>query len=968
MSTIPNQLNITIRTSIPGYQKVQYKPSMTIKNIGKDDSSVKFNPLIKLQKSVIDKIPENLRIKEFFNKGLFDSLINYTNSTAAKTLTLATRYGYVDNNIKLTLETIFPSGSVIYIGEKPYVIADVQWSSGDWKIDTKQKKENLDPNKIADPYLYSTVVREDIISGEEQLKNLPDNLIYGANFSGPPITGRGIMPAQGTPEPGTGTPPTGTTSTPPSEPTITSINSGNQQLMVNFTAPLENGGSIITNYEYSIDNGRTFNSSYTTSTPITIRGLTNGTNYPIVIRAINSRGVSRNSNMIVGRPNATVVPRGRPPSEPTITSINPSNQRLMVNFTAPIDNGGSIITNYEYSIDDGRTFTNFGNNVSPILIRGLTNGTNYPVIIRAVNSIGVSRNSNMVVGTPNIPLIGPPSSPSPSPSSPSPSLPSPSPSSSSSPSVRPAIEGPAIEGPAIEEPEIIHDRPGPIIPLAKSSQPTNFLKRYFKRNYYGLLNTIYQNFGLNVKRMINGILSNTTRYAVSESNNTLTERPYNSTVDNLNVYSNTGGGDCFFIAVAQAINLNNNKNPSNKIISGVYGTGNVIFTQDYLRTIVDRYISRLPDLETYIQNGIVNSDHINIEFENQVRAIVDANGGIDLTPEQYLQVARDVYGSNDNFCVTLPNAVPISIDDYFRPFTPINRGEISRYIRSSNYWANELAIAALSNELQINVIPIEKSNGNLRVTYGNFLTTENNNWNKYLFLYNSENHFELLTFNVDKKHYNTVTKKSRIITKENVIFEKTNLNVTPPFYIIFLIFATKFRDLSEDNKRNFTVLPQFMNVIEASLDNILNDRDNPTLPRFIENYNNYFPYNTPLIQHGGIGQYGRPYMPQYGKPYLAQNMVKREDEYDPSKIAYWITIDMELYPGTSIKPDQMRNLKCNSKWNAIRKAYSEFIGKPYIIPPAYELSKYAQSEKSKKQNITKKANIKRGGKTIKNRE
>ena len=51
MSTIPNQLNITIRTSIPGYQKVQYKPSMTIKNIGKDDSSVKFNPLIKLQKS-----------------------------------------------------------------------------------------------------------------------------------------------------------------------------------------------------------------------------------------------------------------------------------------------------------------------------------------------------------------------------------------------------------------------------------------------------------------------------------------------------------------------------------------------------------------------------------------------------------------------------------------------------------------------------------------------------------------------------------------------------------------------------------------------------------------------------------------------------------------------------------------------------------------------------------------------------
>lgn len=74
-----------------------------------------------------------------------------------------------------------------------------------------------------------------------------------------------------------------------------------------------------------------------------------------------------------------------------------------------------------------------------------------------------------------------------------------------------------------------------------------------------------------------------------------------------------------------------------------------------------------------------------------------------------------------------------------------------------------------------------------------------------------------------------------------------------------------------------------MNVIEGSLYNILNDRDNPILPRFIENYNNYFPYNTPLAQHGGVGEY-RPYMPQYGRPYLAQNMVKRENEYDPSKL------------------------------------------------------------------------------------
>ena len=48
MSAIPNQLNITINTSIPGYQKVDYKPSMTLDNNSSDDNSVKFNPLIKL--------------------------------------------------------------------------------------------------------------------------------------------------------------------------------------------------------------------------------------------------------------------------------------------------------------------------------------------------------------------------------------------------------------------------------------------------------------------------------------------------------------------------------------------------------------------------------------------------------------------------------------------------------------------------------------------------------------------------------------------------------------------------------------------------------------------------------------------------------------------------------------------------------------------------------------------------------
>ena len=146
---VPNELKITINTSIPGYPKIKYNPSMTIKNIDKD-KKVHFDPLVKLNKEVINKIPEDLREKQFFDKGYFDSLVNETliktSSYPAKNLNQATYYGYIDNNIKITLQTIFPDDSVIFIGGNPYVIVDVLWTNSNWKVDTKFKEEEIDNN------------------------------------------------------------------------------------------------------------------------------------------------------------------------------------------------------------------------------------------------------------------------------------------------------------------------------------------------------------------------------------------------------------------------------------------------------------------------------------------------------------------------------------------------------------------------------------------------------------------------------------------------------------------------------------------------------------------------------------------------------------------------------------------------------------------------------------------------------
>jgi hypothetical protein len=176
--TIPNELKITINTGIKGFQKINYTPNMTISNISNDDKFVQFNPFVKLQQSIVDSVPEKIRQKEFFNKKQFQSLINYIHSKPNKNLLYATNSGVIDNNIKITLNTIFPVNSVIYINAKPYVIVDVQWSKGDWQIDTKYKP--TENNRYT-----SSSLKHKISVGQKQLEKLPSSVVYGVGYNGP---------------------------------------------------------------------------------------------------------------------------------------------------------------------------------------------------------------------------------------------------------------------------------------------------------------------------------------------------------------------------------------------------------------------------------------------------------------------------------------------------------------------------------------------------------------------------------------------------------------------------------------------------------------------------------------------------------------------------------------------------------------------------------------------------------------
>jgi hypothetical protein len=183
--------------------------------------------------------------------------------------------------------------------------------------------------------------------------------------------------------------------TPPSAPTISSIVIGDEMITVYFDIPTSNGGSAINGYEYSTDDGATWTFSGSTTSPIEITGLTNGVEYPVKLRAVNSVGSGEAPpSSIPGKPATT-------PDAPTNLIAIPGNGSATISFDAG-SNGGSEITNYEYSINGSTTFTAFSPEDinSPVTINGLTNGITYSIKLRAVNSIGNGVASSTVSVTP----------------------------------------------------------------------------------------------------------------------------------------------------------------------------------------------------------------------------------------------------------------------------------------------------------------------------------------------------------------------------------------------------------------------------------------------------------------------------------------------------------------------------------------------------------------------------------------
>ena len=176
----------------------------------------------------------------------------------------------------------------------------------------------------------------------------------------------------------------GTPFTTPGAPQHLSGVPGDEQVMLTWDAPSSDGGSAILRYEYAIDDSGTWIDAGL-DLEETVPGLTNGRQYAFEVRAVNSAGPGAPAR-------AAVTPLGMPSVPESLTATGGDGE-VVLEWSAPADDGGSPVTGYEYRFAAGTAvpgdtpWQSAGLDLEWTLT-GLTNGQQYAFEVRALNSAG----------------------------------------------------------------------------------------------------------------------------------------------------------------------------------------------------------------------------------------------------------------------------------------------------------------------------------------------------------------------------------------------------------------------------------------------------------------------------------------------------------------------------------------------------------------------------------------------------
>jgi hypothetical protein len=147
---LPNSLIIYIKTRIPNFYNLTYQPSMTVPN--NKSNIVYLDPLVKYYENPISTIPLNapkdLLYTQFYEASEFDTMINkilsdFRYMQKPRTFEESCDEHIIENNIKITVNTLFKPNNVFYINNNPYTIVETHSNPSNWQINKKPLEQLL---------------------------------------------------------------------------------------------------------------------------------------------------------------------------------------------------------------------------------------------------------------------------------------------------------------------------------------------------------------------------------------------------------------------------------------------------------------------------------------------------------------------------------------------------------------------------------------------------------------------------------------------------------------------------------------------------------------------------------------------------------------------------------------------------------------------------------------------------------
>jgi hypothetical protein len=270
-----------------------------------------------------------------------------------------------------------------------------------------------------------------------------------------------------------------------------------------------------------------------------------------------------------------------------------------------------------------------------------------------------------------------------------------------------------------------------------------------------------------------------------------------------------------------------------------------------------------------------------------------------------------------------------------------------------NSWADERTIPILQYKLGLSVIPIQQNEQKFRIPWAyiknNNEKPELNKWNKYMFVFLSNNHYEEISFDIYSNN-----------SKINIaIFDKNNQIQIPPFYILLMIYGNFYFPMDDIERKEILILQTFLNTINNSFNKIVKNVNAKNVI-FFKNFASYFPSkksnnllnkisNTYSNSYSKITIGGSKYAYMNKPKHFLYNVEKK------SNISYYIIINLDLYPGTKIPITEKPKIACKQCLDKLKKSWADLLGRRYSIQPTYYNNITTKKNKYKyNNNYTKK--------------